>query len=240
MIFFKRPVTTMKPTLLLLHGALGASQQFDTITPALSEHYNIHQFNFYGHGRTEYPAEGISIAAFAQQLLDYIHSNKLAPVAVFGYSMGGYVALAAALQQPEAFLKVGTLATKFNWTPETAAKETRMLDAKTLQEKVPAFAEQLKALHGEPGWEVLLAGTAVLMQQLGNDPPLTNKTLKNITIPVRVMVGELDPMVSVEETNAAFKSLPRGSMTILPGVKHPLEKVDCGILIHAIRSAINL
>lgn len=240
MIFFKRPVTTMKPTLLLLHGALGASQQFDTIIPALSEHYNIHQFNFYGHGHSEYPAEGISIAAFAQQLLDYIHSNKLAPVAVFGYSMGGYVALVAALQQPEAFLKVGTLATKFNWTPETAAKETRMLDAKTLQEKVPAFAEQLKALHGEPGWEALLAGTAALMQQLGNDPPLTNKTLKNITIPVRVMVGELDTMVSVEETNAAFKSLPRGSMTILPGVKHPLEKVDCGVLIHAIRSAINL
>lgn len=230
----------MKPTLLLLHGALGASRQFDTITPTLSEQYNIHQFSFYGHGRTEYPAEGISITAFAQQLLDYIHTNKLAPVAVFGYSMGGYVALAAALQQPEAFLKVATLATKFNWTPETASKESRMLNAKVLQEKAPAYVEQLKSLHGEAGWEQLLSGTAALMQQLGDDPPLTNKTLKNITIPVRVMVGELDSMVSVEETNAAFKSLPRGSMTILPGVKHPLEKVECAVLVHAIRSAINL
>lgn len=229
----------MKPTLLLLHGALGAAQQFDTVTPTLSEHYTIHQFNFYGHGRTEQPAEGISMAAFTQQLLDYIHANKLAPVAVFGYSMGGYVALAAALRQPEAFLKVGTLATKFNWTPETAARETRMLDAKVLQEKVPAYVEQLKSLHGEPGWETLLTGTANLMQELGNDPPLTIKTLKNITMPVSVMVGELDAMVSVEETNAVFKSLPRGKMTILPGVKHPLEKVDGEVLIRAIRTAIN-
>jgi pimeloyl-ACP methyl ester carboxylesterase len=229
----------MKPTLLLLHGALGAAQQFDTVTPTLSEHYIIHQFNFYGHGCTQPPAEGISMAAFTQQLLDYIHTNKLAPVAVFGYSMGGYVALAAALQQPEAFLKVGTLATKFNWTPETAAKETRMLDAKVLQEKVPAYVEQLKSLHGEPGWETLLTGTASLMLELGNDPPLTIKTLKNITIPVSVMVGELDAMVSVEETNAVFKSLPRGKMTILPGVKHPLEKVDSEVLIRAIRAAIN-
>ncbi|MRG48554.1 alpha/beta fold hydrolase [Chitinophaga sp. SYP-B3965] len=229
----------MKPTLLLLHGALGAAQQFDTVTPTLSEQYTIHQFNFHGHGRTQPPAEGISIAAFTQQLLDYIHTNKLAPAAVFGYSMGGYVALAAALQQPEAFLKVGTLATKFNWTPETAAKETRMLDAKVLQEKVPAYVEQLKSLHGEPGWETLLTGTASLMQELGNDPPLTIKTLKNITIPVSVMVGELDAMVSVEETNAVFKSLPRGKMTILPGVKHPLEKVDSEVLIRAIRAAIN-
>lgn len=229
----------MKPTLLLLHGALGAAQQFDTVTPTLSEDYTIHQFNFYGHGRTLQPSEGISMAAFTKQLLDYIHTNKLAPVAVFGYSMGGYVALAAALQQPGAFLKVGTLATKFNWTPETAAKETRMLDAKVLQEKVPAYVEQLKSLHGEPGWETLLTGTASLMQELGNDPPLTTKTLKNITIPVSVMVGELDAMVSVEETNAVFKSLPRGKMTILPGVKHPLEKVDSEVLIRAIRSAIN-
>lgn len=229
----------MKPTLLLLHGALGASQQFDGLSATLSEQYSIHQFNFYGHGRTDYPSEGISIATYAQQLLDYIHVNNLAPVAVFGYSMGGYVALTAALQQPDAFFRILTLATKFNWTPETAAKEMKMLDAKVMQEKIPAYVEQLKILHGEPGWEQLLTGTAALMQNLGHHPPLTDQTLKSITIPVRVMVGEQDTMVSVEETNAVFKSLPRGSMAILPGVKHPLEKVDSEVLVQAIRSTFN-
>lgn len=228
----------MKPTLLLLHGALGASQQFDAVMAELQQQYTLHHFNFYGHGRTPNPFSGISITAFTKQLLDYIHANKLAPATVFGYSMGGYVALAAALQQPNAFRKVLTLATKFNWTPESAAREAKMLDVKVLQEKVPAYAEQLKTLHGADKWEALLTDTAALMQDLGNNPPLTIEALKNITIPVRVMVGELDAMVSKEETNAVFKSLPRGAMAILPGVKHPLEKVDPALLVREISSFV--
>lgn len=230
----------MKPALLLLHGALGASRHFDPIVPVLNEQYTIHRFDFHGHGGTALPAAPLSIELYTAQLLDYIRERGLGPVAVFGYSMGGYVALHAALQAPGAVGRVQTLATKFNWSPETAAREARQLDAAFLREKAPAFAEQLAALHGDEGWKNLLPAMAVLMTSLGAHPLLTKENLAGINIPIRLMVGDRDAMVSIEETLAAFKSLPQASMAVLPDTKHPLDKVNNALLLWEIRSFMTL
>ncbi|MGN6508636.1 MAG: alpha/beta fold hydrolase [Chitinophaga sp.] len=225
----------MKPPLLLLHGALGSSRHFDAIVPVLQEQYTVHRFDFHGHGGTPLPPSPLSIEIYTSQLLDYIRQNALAPVAIFGYSMGGYVALRAALEAPDAVARIQTLATKFNWSPGSAAKESRQLDAAFLREKAPAFVTQLETLHGE-GWENLLPATAGLMTSLGAAPLLTPDNLSGINIPVRVMVGDRDAMVSIEETLQAFKSLPQASMAVLPDTKHPLEKVNNAVLIWEIRS----
>ncbi|MGN7724115.1 alpha/beta fold hydrolase [Chitinophaga sp. 22620] len=230
----------MKPALLLLHGALGASRHFDPIVPVLSEQYTIHRFDFHGHGGTALPAAPLSIELYTAQLLDYIRDNRLGPVAVFGYSLGGYVALHAALQAPGTVERVQTLATKFNWSPGTASKETRRLDAAFLQEKAPAYVEQLAALHGEEGWKNLLPATAGLMTALGAHPLLTKENLSSINIPVRLMVGDRDTMVGIEETLAVFKSLPQASMAVLPDTKHPLDTVNNALLLWEIRSFMML
>ncbi|RPD42254.1 alpha/beta fold hydrolase [Chitinophaga barathri] len=229
----------MKPALLLLHGALGSSRHFDPIVPVLQEQYTVHRFDFHGHGNTALPSS-LSIEIFTTQLLDYIRDHQLSPVAIFGYSMGGYVALNAALQAPEAVLRVQTLATKFNWTPETAAKESRQLDATFLREKAPSFVAQLAELHGDDNWANLLPATAGLMTTLGNNPLLTKENLPQINIPVRLMVGDRDTMVGIEETLAVFRSLPQASMAVLPDTKHPLDKVNNAVLIWEIRSFMML
>lgn len=233
-LFYKTP-PFMKPALLLLHGALGSSRHFDPIVPVLSEQYTIHRFDFYGHGGTPLPSSPLGIETYTAQLLDYIRQNGLGPVAIFGYSMGGYVALHAALQAPEAVLRVQTLGTKFNWSSETAAKETRQLDAAFLQEKAPAFVAQLEELHGE-GWKNLLPATTELLTTLGAHPLLKPDNLSTINIPVRVMSGDRDAMVGVEETLNVFKSLPQASMAVLPDTKHPLDRVNNAVLIWEIRS----
>ena len=225
----------MKPALLLLHGALGSSRHFDAIVPVLEEQYAVHRFDFHGHGGTPLPSSPLSIEIYTSQLLDYIRRHQLAPAAIFGYSMGGYVALRAALEAPDAVQRIQTLATKFNWSPGSAAKESRQLDAAFLLSKAPAFITQLETLHGE-GWERLLPATAGLMTSLGAAPLLTPDDLSKINIPVRLMVGDRDAMVSIEETLQAFKSLPQASMAVLPDTKHPLEKVNNAVLIWEIRS----
>ena len=40
----------MKPTLLLLHGALGSKNQFSTIEVELSKTFQVYSLNFEGHG----------------------------------------------------------------------------------------------------------------------------------------------------------------------------------------------
>lgn len=230
----------MKPALLLLHGALGASRHFDPVVPVLSEQYTIHRFDFHGHGGTALPAAPLSIELYTEQLLNYIRDKALGPLAIFGYSMGGYIALHAALKAPGTIERVQTLGTKFNWSPETAAKEARQLDAASLQEKAPAFVDQLAALHGEENWRNLLPATAGLMAALGAHPLLSKENLAGINIPVRLMVGDRDAMVGIEETLAVFKSLPQASMAVLPDTKHPLDKVNNALLLWEIRSFMTL
>jgi enterochelin esterase-like enzyme len=91
---------------------------------------------------------------------------------VFGYSMGGYVALYLAHSQPTLLGNIITLGTKFEWTPKIAQKEIKMLDAKVIIEKVPKFAEALKTRHGND-WELLLWKTATMMVDLGNTNALS-------------------------------------------------------------------
>lgn len=149
--------------------------------------------------------------------------------------MGGYVALYLALHHPERVQCVFTLATKFAWSPEAAAHETRMLQPEKVQEKVPAFAATLAQRHQPNDWQKVMRRTADMMLQLGENPLLTPDTLSRIAIPARVAVGDRDAMVSLQETAWAYEHLPQASLLVLPDTPHPLEKVDLKRLQHELR-----
>ena len=91
--------------LVLLHGALGNEKQFSGIREELEKIYNVYTFNFDGHGGKEINAD-FSMELFTQNFIDFLESNNLDHAAVFGYSMGGYVALKAALRVPQKITKI--------------------------------------------------------------------------------------------------------------------------------------
>lgn len=214
----------MKKNLLILHGALGAIQQFDALAAELRSHFTVHGLTFSGHG-------GISsngtfgIRQFAEELKNYISENALTEVSVFGYSMGGYVAMFAASEGLE-LERIFTLGTKLDWTPEGAAKEITQLQPDVIEEKVPAFATHQAKLHTPLNWKSVMRDTAQLMIDLGNEPLLTETVLARVKCPVICLRGELDRMVTAAETQWAVQHLPQGIYRELPGVPHPIEKVD--------------
>ena len=113
--------------LILLHGALGSKTQFSELKTLLDNDFNVITFNFEGHdGRAA--TQEYSIALFTENTLRILEEHQIDKAGFFGYSMGGYVALNLALKHPGKVDKIMTLGTKFNWTAEAAAKETRMLD----------------------------------------------------------------------------------------------------------------
>lgn len=85
--------------LLLLHGAIGSAEQLFSLKEKLDSQYRVHVVEFPGHGQTT-SEEEFSIEFFASYVADYCKTQKLQSVSVFGYSMGGYVALTLALQHP--------------------------------------------------------------------------------------------------------------------------------------------
>ncbi|MCG3167086.1 MAG: 2-succinyl-6-hydroxy-2,4-cyclohexadiene-1-carboxylate synthase [Bacteroidia bacterium] len=211
--------------LLLLHGAIGSSKQFDALVPLLQNQFEVYILDFSGHGGKPIPDKPFSIELFAKDVLNWLEEKKIETINIFGYSMGGYVTLYLAKHQAEKVGKVFTLATKFNWNAEGAAKEAAMLNPEKIAAKVPAFANALEQKHGE-NWKTVLIKTADMMINLGKSPALSMTDLAAVQQPVQISVGDKDNMVTLEETIAAYRQLKNAQLLVLPQTQHPFEKVN--------------
>lgn len=211
--------------LILLHGALGDATQLEPLKAELEGRFRCHLPELEGHGRTS-TQHPYSIERFADNVRSYMDDRHLDHASIFGYSMGGYVALALAGASNN-IGSVATLATKLAWTPDVAAAETKRLNAAKIREKVPAYAALLERRHAEcGGWEPVLSRTAALMTHLGASPVVDDALLTRIRQPVRLMVGDRDAVVSVDETARAAKTIPNGQLAVLPLTPHPFEQTD--------------
>ncbi len=216
--------------LLLLHGAIGSKAQLEPLSSVLSDNFTVHSINFAGHGGEPFNGD-FSIEAFADDVLRYLDSNGISSIDIFGYSMGGYVALWIARHYPERTGRIFTLATKFEWTPAIAYIEISKLDANKISEKVPAFARMLEERHRPNDWKKVLEQTALLMTALGDENPLTVEDCAEIGSKVRVGVGDNDAMVTIGESTLLFKSLADASFVVFPDTPHPIERISLDRLV---------
>jgi pimeloyl-ACP methyl ester carboxylesterase len=216
--------------LLILHGALGATTQLDSLASQLADKYDVTVVGFNGHGEVPISGDHFSIRSFADDVLNYMSANNIQTTAILGYSMGGYVAMYLAHHYPEKISKVITLATKYDWTPEIAEKEVKMLDADKIEAKIPDYARILERRHTSLGWRNVLVKTAEMMQAMGKDNPLKPTDFAHISCKCLVMLGDKDKMVSLTETVNVYNALPDAQLCILPGTAHPIEQVDVELL----------
>jgi pimeloyl-ACP methyl ester carboxylesterase len=219
----------MRP-ILLLHGALGATSQLDPLKLSLEDSgYQVYSLNFSGHAGVPFKKE-FGIQAFANEVLEFLNANKLTQVDIFGYSMGGYVALWLALQQPYRIGSIATLGTKFDWSQVSAEKETRKLDPQKIKLKVPVFAKVLQHRHAPNDWEELLKRTSAMMLDLGKNPLLNDEILAQIRNEVFIMLGDEDDMADLICTAKISELLPHARFLLLENTPHPIEKVDINCL----------
>ncbi|MBL7889527.1 MAG: alpha/beta fold hydrolase [Bacteroidia bacterium] len=221
--------------LLLLHGAIGAKDQLEPLKQQLSSQFIVHSINFSGHGSETLP-EHFSIEQFAKDVITFLDKQAIQTINIFGYSMGGYVALYLAKHHPERVKKVMTLATKFLWTPEIAQKEVKMLNPDVIAEKLTAFAKTLESRHHPNDWKVVLQKTAAMMLKLGEQNTLSLTDYSSIEQPVMISIGDKDSMVTLEETIAVYKQLKNAQFIVFPNTQHPIERMDVNRLSAEIRS----
>jgi pimeloyl-ACP methyl ester carboxylesterase len=224
--------------LLLLHGALGSEVQLQPLQKLLATDFNVYTLNFEGHGGRTSNHE-FDMDRFAENVVERLTTLQVAKTHIFGYSMGGYVALTLAKKYPELIDTIVTLGTKFNWTLESAQQEVKMLNPEKIEEKVPAFAKRLQGLHLPNDWKEVMRKTASMMFDLANGKKLTGLDLQAIPHEVCIGIGSLDNMVTIEESENAASHLPNGRLKIIEDVKHPIEKVDMQILTTFIKNELS-
>jgi pimeloyl-ACP methyl ester carboxylesterase len=216
--------------ILLLHGALGASAQ---LLPIKSEFEtngrNVYLMDFSGHHGKPFK-ERFGIETFAEDVLDFMNAQKLLKVDIFGYSMGGYVALWLAHLHPEKVSKIITLGTKFDWSRESAEKEVRKLDAEKILLKVPAFARILESRHKPNDWKILLQRTSEMMNELGSHPLLSEEIIQSIQARTVIYLGDRDDMADRKYSERVGELLPNGEFVLLPDTEHAIEKINVGMI----------
>ena len=220
--------------ILFLHPALGAPSLWAGFTSTASESENAHGMVLALPAHAYAPdLEGsYTIETLTRWLIGRIEESlKEEFLHIVGHSLGGYLAICAHLERPDLPVKqITTINTKFNWTKEGALAEASRLVPDVMQVKIPGYTELLAARHGMQAWKHTVNRCREMTIGLGERQPLVESTLAKVQIPVQILRGELDAMVTESESTKAAEAIPQSSFHSLPNTPHPLEKLDPQLL----------
>lgn len=223
----------MKPTILLLHGALNTSDQFSLLSAKLQPYFEVHTLDFSGHSQVPY--EGVlNMQVLVGDIARYVEQMEANTFHIFGYSMGGYAAVSYAKTLPKKLGKIVTLATKWDWNPTSSAQEVAMLDPVVMSAKIPAYVAKLQSWFGADNWSKVVQNTAALMHYLGHGGGLSADDLRKITTDILILRGSEDKMVTAASSQEGAGWLQNGQYQEIAGAPHPLEKVDIDVLVREI------
>lgn len=220
----------MKPTILLLHGALNTSDQFALLSEKLEPFFDVYSFDFSGHSQVSYESV-LNMQVLVGDISRYVEQMESETCHIFGYSMGGYAAVSYAKSRPTKLGKIMTLGTKWDWNPTSSAREVAMLDPDVMVEKIPTYVVKLQALFGEDNWANVVRNTAALMHNLGHGGGLAEDEYRNIKTDVLILRGSEDKMVTAESSQEVASWLQNGTYQEIDDAPHPLEKVDMDVLV---------
>jgi pimeloyl-ACP methyl ester carboxylesterase len=219
------------PPVVLLHGLLGAAQNFGAIQKAIAAGgRRVLALDLRNHGQSPH-AEGMAYATMAADVAETLQAKGAWPAAVIGHSMGGKVAMALALARPEGVsrLLVADIAPVTYPTPAftryVAAMRaiplreglTRRDADAALVEAVPEASLRAFLLQNvifaetPPRWRIGLEAIAAGMGEIGGWPALDGR----YEGPVLVLSGDRSDYVKPEHHDAFRALFPAARFAIM-------------------------
>jgi esterase len=89
-----------RPPLVLLHGMLGSSRNWQTAGADLAAHFHVLALDLRNHGRSPHAAT-MTYGEMMADVLGWLDQRRLGAVALAGHSLGGKVAMLLACRHPE-------------------------------------------------------------------------------------------------------------------------------------------
>jgi esterase len=151
-LFFRDLGGADEPPILLLHGMLGSSRNWQTAGRELAASRHVYALDLRNHGLSPH-APGMSYEAMADDVAAWMDAQGVAEAELVGHSMGGKIAMLLACREPERVtgLVVVDIAPKAYVWPAHRQEYTAMnaLDLPTLKSRAQAES-QMEALV--PDW----------------------------------------------------------------------------------------
>jgi pimeloyl-ACP methyl ester carboxylesterase len=204
---------TGKP-LVLLHGAFG----WANVYPALAKDRQQIAVELQGHGHTADIDRPLTIEQMADDVATLLRQLKIERADVFGYSMGGNVALGLAIRHPDVVHRVAINGSHFAPTEEAYEPES----FKQFKSLPADFAPPLlkgpydKVAPDPKQWPALVAK----VKKMGLEwKGFTREQMKSIKAPVLITLGDRDG-VKPEHAVEMFRLVPNARLALFPGGDH--------------------
>lgn len=236
----------MAPTLILLHGFTNTGASWDRVAAALGGRYRALAPDIRGHGS----ASGVEPVTLAAVIDDIGRLAGDDPFTLAGYSMGGRIALHAALALPgqvERLILIGASPGLADPAEREARREAdERLAGEIEKMTIEAFAERwarTPVLAGQPPsahadrLRNTPAGLARALRGLGTGAlPSVWDRLAELATPVVLVAGERDEKFrGIAERMA--RGLPAPEVVVVPGAGHAVHLEDPASVAAAIAMA---
>jgi pimeloyl-ACP methyl ester carboxylesterase len=202
--------------LVLLHGALGTIEScFQDLLPALAASYRVIAVELQGHGHTPDVERPFSFGDMAEDVEGLLRLLGIETADLFGYSMGGGVALELAIRHPEVVRRlayVGGACYQPSGLYPAVLEGTSSQDSGELDD--PRWRQAYERVAPDPGaWSTLLQKMTHMDQSFAGWSP---NELKSLSSPVLLIIGDSD-IVRPEHTVDMFRLLGGGVMAEVSG-----------------------
>lgn len=178
--------------LILLHGGFGSVEMFGTNVDELAKHRRVVGVDLQSHGRSPAATRPMTWDAMADDIAELIRHLGAAPAAIMGFSLGGGVALRAAIKHPdvaERLVLVSTVFKNTGWYPEmTAAMRAMGPETAEPMKQSPMYADYKRLAPNVDDWPVLVEQVTTLMKTEYDWTP----DIPTLTMPVMLVIGDAD------------------------------------------------
>jgi pimeloyl-ACP methyl ester carboxylesterase len=228
-------ITGTGDTILLVHGFCESKEMWKTFVEQLAKKYRVITLDLPGFGESRMNFKQPSMSDLARSIAETLNLHKVQQFIFIGHSLGGYIGLEFASQNPHKLKGLGLFhSSAFADTEEKKANRTKSIEfirehgseqyvknlfgdlfAESNKAKLAETIEDLteKAKKIEPEY---IARTLVAMRERID---YTN-TLSDLACPVLLIAGEEDSAVPLDFSKKQSALPQKPSSHVLPNVGH--------------------
>jgi pimeloyl-ACP methyl ester carboxylesterase len=217
--------------LVLIHGFPFNHQVWNNFAEKLSRRFRVITIDLPGFGKSSILPAPFSIDDVAKHIVARLKERKIKDFFLAGHSLGGYVALSIANNDPLSLQGLVLFhSTAFADSQEKKQSRDKVLDF-IATNGVQAFTSNfITPLFSNPQHPAVSEVKLIAVQSAENavkgytvamrDRPDTTGVLKAFPKPVLFLAGEKDPGIPVESIHKQASLCPDAETHILPGVAH--------------------
>lgn len=217
--------------LLLLHGGLfDIEQQFGKLIPGLSAGRRVIAADFQGHGRTNDIDRPLRTADLASDVVGLLGHLGIGKVDVFGFSVGGAVALHLAVRHPELVRKLIVSSVAFRPEGDRGGNSEAVAEMTVDMIAGTPMEQRYLAVSPHPDREHLQGLLDKLAHYGEGEAGWSDDEIRDIAAPTLITVGDCD-MVRLDhavkflqlrggDVNGDFEGVPASQLAVFPGTTH--------------------